>query len=106
MNMHKNIRLTPIDRRKIWKLYQTGLFKQKDLAKKFRVTRQTIAKVLKECRLGNFYPKDSTNHRYKGAYYGIRRLAKIERQIELKLKAEAKRINKLLDFTALLTHFV
>ena len=47
MNMHKNIRLTPIDRREIWKLHQTGFFKQKDLAFKFRVTRQTIAKVIR-----------------------------------------------------------
>ena len=44
MKMHKNIRLTPLDRREIWQLHQTGLFKQKDLAVKFRVSRQTIAK--------------------------------------------------------------
>ena len=94
MKMHKNIRLTPLDRREIWQLHQTGLFKQKDLAVKFRVSRQTISKVVKECRKGNFYPKDSTNHRYKDAYYGIRRLSKIERQIELRLKARAKNINK------------
>ena len=55
MNMHKNIRLTPLDRREISKLHQTGLFKQKDLASKFRVTRQTIAKVIRESRKGNFY---------------------------------------------------
>lgn len=94
MKMHRNIRLTPLDRREIWKLHQTGLFKQKALACKFRVSRQTIAKVLRESRKGNFYPKDSTNHRYKGAYYGIRRLSKVEKQIELKLKLQAKKINK------------
>lgn len=94
MKMHKNIRLTPTDRKEIWRLYQTRCFTQSILAKKFRVSRQTISKVLKQCRSGIFYPKDSTNHRYKSMYYGIRRLSKIERQLELKLKAKAKQINK------------
>ncbi|AXH32297.1 MULTISPECIES: hypothetical protein [Francisella] len=49
---------------------------------------------MKGCRRGNFYPKDITSHRYKSSYYGIRRLSKIERQIELKIKAKAKKINK------------
>jgi transposase InsO family protein len=92
--MHKNIRLTPTDRKEIWRLYQTRCFTQSILAKKFRVSRQTISKVLKQCRSGIFYPKDSTNHRYKSMFYGIRRLAKVERQLELKLKAKAKQINK------------
>jgi transposase InsO family protein len=92
--MHKNIRLTPTDRKEIWRLYQTRCFTQSILAKKFRVSRQTISKVLKQCRSGVFYPKDSTNHRYKSMFYGIRRLAKVERQLELKLKAKAKQINK------------
>lgn len=94
MKMHKNIRLTPTDRKEIWRLYQTRRFTQSILAKKFRVSRQTISKVLKQCRSGIFYPKDSTNHRYKSMFYGIRRLAKVERQLELKLKAKAKQINK------------
>ncbi|WP_369862050.1 integrase core domain-containing protein [Francisella philomiragia] len=92
--MHKNIRLTPTDRKEIWRLYQTRCFTQSILAKKFRVSRQTISKVLKQCRSGIFYPKDSTNHRYKSMFYGIRRLAKVERKLELKLKAKAKQINK------------
>jgi len=92
--MHKDIRLTPTDRKEIWRLYQTRCFTQSILAKKFRVSRQTISKVLKQCRRGVFYPKDSTNHRYKSMFYGIRRLAKVERQLELKLKAKAKQINK------------
>ncbi|AJI56480.1 integrase core domain protein [Francisella philomiragia] len=92
--MHKNIRLTPTDRKEIWRLYQTRCFTQSILAKKFRVSRQTISKVLKQCRSGIFYPKDSTNHRYKSMFYGICRLAKVERKLELKLKAKAKQINK------------
>lgn len=61
MNMHKHIMLTPLDRREIWKLHQTGLFKQKALTSKFRVYRQTISKILRESRKGKIYPKNSTN---------------------------------------------
>lgn len=92
--MHKRIRLTPLDRKEIWRLYQTRKFKQKDLAERFRVSRQTISKIINRCRQKEFYPRDSKNHRYKHARYGIKRLAKVERQIELKLKAQAKRYNK------------
>ncbi len=92
--MHKRIRLTPIDRKEIWLLYHTGKFTQKSLSDKYRVSRQTISKILKRCRGQEFYPKDSTNHRYKQARYGIKRLAKIERSLELKLKKKAKRYNK------------
>ncbi|WP_201772877.1 hypothetical protein [Francisella philomiragia] len=43
--MHKNIRLTPTDRKEIWRLYQTRCFTQSILAKKFRVSRQTISSI-------------------------------------------------------------
>lgn len=33
-------------------------------------------------------------HRYKRAYYGIRRLSKVEKQIKLKLKTHDRKINK------------
>ena len=39
-------------------------------------------------------PQNSTNNRFKQAYYGMRRLAKVERAIQEKLKKQAKRYNK------------
>ena len=94
MNMHKRTRLTPLDRREIWRLHQTGRFSQRELGERYRVSRQTIAKVLKRCRGQEFFPRDSKNHRYKQARYGIKRLAKVEKKLEAKLKKQAKRYNK------------
>ena len=98
MKLHKNIRLTPLDRREIWKLYKTRFFTQQSLALKFRVSRQTIAKILKQCRSGLFYPRDSKNHRYKSCFYGIRRLAKVERSVELKLKSKVQKNKQILSW--------
>ena len=48
MNVHKRTRLNLLDRREIWRLYQTGLWKVTLLAEHFRVSRPGI------------YPRDST----------------------------------------------
>ena len=94
MKMHKRTRLTPLDRKEIWQLYQTRKFKQQELADKFRVSRQTISKIIFLCRKNVFAPRSSKNHRYSTLLYGIKRLAKVERSIELRLKREARRYNK------------
>ena len=94
MNMHKRIRLTPLDRKEIWSMYQTQKYSVQFMADKFRVSRQTIYNTIKRCRLMEFVLRDSTNTRYKSDKYGIKRLAKIEREIELRLKSQAKRYNK------------
>ena len=41
MNMHKRIRLTPLDRQEMWRLYQTRSWKVTHLAEHFRVSRPT-----------------------------------------------------------------
>lgn len=94
MNMHKSIRLTPIDRKKIWSLYVQKKMSKVKLGKMFGVTRQTIAKVIERARHGEFYPRHSCNNRYKQAFYGFRRLAKVEKRLEEKLKRQARRYNK------------
>lgn len=94
MNMHKRIRLTPLDREEIWKLYQSRQWKVSHLAERYRVSRPTIYAVLRKARLRQFTPSNSTNKRYKTAFYGLKRLAKVEVSIQLKLKQQAKRYNK------------
>ena len=94
MNMHKRTRLTPLDRKEIWQLYQTRKFTQQLLSERYRVSRQTISKIIQRCRKQEFHPRKSINHRYKHARYGIKRLAKVGCQIELRLKQQAKRYNK------------
>ena len=94
MNMHKRIRLTPLDRKEIWRLYQTRQWKVSVLAQHYRVSRPTIYNVLKKARLQQFTPSNSTNHRYKTIQFGLKRLAKVETAIQARLKQEAKRYNK------------
>lgn len=94
MNMHKRIRLTPLDREEIWRLYQTRQWKVTHLAERYRVSRPTIYNVLRQARLQQFAPRDSTNARYRTIQFGIKRLAKVEAQIQARLKREAKRYNK------------
>ena len=103
MTMHKRIRLTPLDREEIWRLYQTRLYKISHLAELYRVSRPTIYSVLKKARLQQFVPSNSTNHRYKAPYYGFKRLAKVETSIQARLKREAQRYNK--SYPGELMHF-
>ena len=103
MNMHKRTRLTPLDRKEIWRLYQTCDWKPTRLAERFRVSRPTIYKVIKRARLQEFAPRKSTNKRFLAVKFGIKRLAKVERSIELKKKREARRYNK--SYPGELLHF-
>ena len=58
------------------------------------VSRQTIYNVLKAAQVNILKPQNSTNNRFKQARYGIKRLAKVEKAIQDKLKKQAKRYNK------------
>ena len=103
MNMHKRLRLTPLDRQEIWRLYQSRLWKISHLAEHYRVSRPTIYNVIKQARLQQFAPKDSSNQRYRSVQYGLKRLAKVELRIQERLKREAKRYNK--SYPGELVHF-
>ena len=94
MNMHKNTRLTPYHREEIWRLYTKEKVTVTDLAQRFNVSRPTIYNALKLARLRLFKPQTSTNERFKTIQYGIKRLVKVEKAIEDRLKREAKRYNK------------
>jgi len=74
-----------------------------DLCRKYSVTAPTIYKILKRGRGNNLSVHKSTNARYRVIEYGLKRLAKIERQIEEKLKKLAKRYNK--EYPGEMVHF-
>ncbi len=78
MNMHKRIRLTPLDRQEIWRLHGTGNWTIVALAQEFRVSRPTIYKVLHRARKQEFALRKSTNKRFLNAKFGMKRLAKVE----------------------------
>lgn len=50
MKIHKRTRLTLTDREELWKLHCTRKHSQSELAEIFRVSRQTISKILQRCR--------------------------------------------------------
>ena len=94
MKIHKNTKLLPYQREAIWKAYHDDKESVSSLARRYQVSRPTIYSVLKKARHKILVPLDSTNIRFKRAYYGIRRLAKVELAIQEKLKKQAKRYNK------------
>lgn len=93
-NRHKGQKLTVQNRKEIWEQWSTRKYTKTQLAKKWNVSRQTIGKVIARARIGIFAPLDSTNHRFKCIAYGMRHLAKVEKEIEEKRKKKAKRYNK------------
>jgi len=94
MNIHKNTRLLPKQRKEIFDIYHRGNIRVTDLATKYDVSRVTVYKVLREIRMGQLFQRKSVNVQYRTLEYGIRRLTKIEDHIQKKLKNQAKRYNK------------
>jgi len=93
MQLHKNTKLTPIQRKQIWKDHQKGA-SPTELARKYNTSRPTIYKIITRARKKEFIPRKSTNKRYRCFKYGFRRLEKIAEQIEKKRKKQARRYNK------------
>ena len=94
MNMHKNTRLTPHHRQAVWPAYTQEKESVSSLAHRYQVSRVTIYRALKAARGRLPKPQTGTNNRFKQAKYGMKRLAKVERSIQEKLKRQAKRYNK------------
>ena len=93
MNMHKNTRLTPHHRQTIWLAYTQGKESVSSLARRYQVSRVTIYRALKAARGRLLKPQTDTNNRFKQAKYGMKRLAKVGRGIQEKLKEQGKHYN-------------
>jgi transposase InsO family protein len=94
MVIHKRTRLTPLQRKAIYTGYYTQNKRICELARDYHVSRPTIYKIIRRGRLKDFSVHDSTNQRFRSLKYGIRRLAKVEKEIEERLKRQARRYNK------------
>jgi len=103
MIVHKRTRLTPIQREEIYQRYHNESKKVSDLANEYHVSRPTIDKILARGRQQDFSIHKSTNKRFRCLQYGIRRLSKIEKELEERLKRQAKRYNK--DYPGQMIHF-
>jgi len=102
VTIHKRTRLTPMQRQEIYQAYYTDRRRVCDLAREYHVSRPTIYKILERGRIRDFSVHKSTNKRFRCLKYGIKRLAKIEHQIEERLKRQAKRYNK--DYPGQMLH--
>jgi hypothetical protein len=94
MVIHKKARLTPQQREEIYKKYYSDRKRICDLSREYHVTRPTIYKILERGRKKDFSINKSINKRYRCLKYGIKRLARIEKEIEERLKRQARLYNK------------
>jgi transposase InsO family protein len=94
MIIHKNTKLTPLQRKKVYDDYHKHKIRKCALIKKYQVSRPTIDKILNRGRKKDFSIHSSENKRFVCLEYGLKRLSKIEKKIEEKLKKKAKIYNK------------
>jgi len=94
MEIHKNTRLTPLQREEIFAKHHRDHIKVSQLADEYHVSRPTIYKILSRGRKRDFSVHRSVNARFRTLQWGLRRLAKIEKDVEERLKKAAKRYNK------------
>lgn len=94
MTIHKRARLTPIQRQEIFEKYYRQDVRICDLCRQYSVSRPTIYRVLERGRKKDFSLHQSTNKRFRCLEYGLKRLAKVEAELEKRLKKQAKRYNK------------
>lgn len=94
MNIHKNTKLTPKQRKELCDDYYKRKIRKTDLKKKYLVSRPIVDKVLERGKNNDYTVHKSINKRFQCLEYGIKRLSKIEDKIQEKLKKQAKRYNK------------
>jgi transposase InsO family protein len=102
MVIYKRTRLTPIQREGIYRVYHGEGKRVSELAEAYHVSRPTIYKIIRRGRQRDFSIHRSTNKRFCCLKYGIKRLSKIEKEIESRLKVQAKRYNK--DYPGQMLH--
>ncbi len=100
--MHKNTRLLPHQRKKIYLRWSAGE-KITHLADYFDVSRETIYKWIRRARLNEFKNRLSVNHRYRSIEYGLKKLAKTEKMIQKRLDRRSERYEK--DYPGEMVHF-
>ncbi len=94
MTIHKWTKLTPVKRREIADKYFKEGVRIATLARDYQTSRNTIYNVINRARLNDFSIHKSVNKRYRCLRYGLKRLAKIEAELEKRLKNQSRRYNK------------
>ena len=65
-----------------------------ELARHYRVDRQTVYRTVKKARLGIFTNLPSMNYRYRQVEYGLRRLSKVEKKLAKKIAKREHRLKR------------
>lgn len=91
MVIHKRTKLTPLQREALYNDRYTNHMRICDLMRKYHLLAPSVYKIINRGRQNDFTIHKSINHRYRCLKYGIKRLAKIEHEIEQRLKKKAKR---------------
>jgi len=94
MNIHKSTRLVPAQRKALADEYFKQRIRVSELAKKYQVSRMTISRIINRARNNDYSIHKSVNHKFRCIAYGMKRLTKVEKQLEEKMKKKAKRYNK------------
>lgn len=91
--MHKNTKLFPRQRQEIFRRWGQGE-RVVDLGRHWKVSRQTVYKIIKNAKHDIFINRRSMNERYRTLYWGLKRLNKIERQLSEKLARLAHKLKR------------
>lgn len=94
MVVHRKTRLLPDQRKELAEDYFHRHIRVCDLVRKYRITAPTVYKILHRSRNNDHSIHKSVNKRFRCLEYGLKRLSKIEQELEEKLKKQAKRYNK------------
>lgn len=94
MTIHKRTRLTPIQRKALADDYWKHKIRVCDLKRKYLVSAPTVYKIIHRARQNDYSIHKSTNKRFRCLEYGLKRLSKVEKQLEERLKKQARRYNK------------
>ena len=63
--MHKNTKLTPVLRKQIFKLWETGEYSHRALGKLYHVDKRVIGRIIERGKNGDFSIHSSVNVRFK-----------------------------------------
>jgi len=94
MTIHKKTKLVPMQRKALADDYYKNHVRVCDLCRKYRVSAPTVYKIIHRAKNNDYSIHKSKNKRYRCIEYGLKRLAKVERELEKKLAKQAKRYNK------------
>lgn len=103
MVIHKKTRLTPVQRKQLADDYFKRHVRICILKEKYGVSAPTVYKILHRARDKDYSVHRSENKRFRCIEYGLKRLSKVEKNIEEKLKKQAKRYNK--EYPGEMLHF-